>query len=688
MMRNDRPYLSVVVATRNDDHGGDPLKRLQAFINTFDAQCHRTNLDAELVVVEWNPPADRPRLHTLIRIPTRSTFPIRFIEVPAELHARLPHADVLPLFQMIAKNVGIRRARGRFILSTNIDIIFSDALVDYLAAGHLTTGYRYRVNRHDIESDFPVDGSLEQQMTYCETHQLRLHTRSGTHHLDSYGQPRALDSDIVGSPGIFLRNGWHVREGDPGSGFFRWASAEVQLEIDRSVATHQGQTIRLEIEAGPNPYQPDSWVELEILEGERLLTKRRLAGRTRIRVVLGDHAVRQTIVMKMIDSSGGRDSLPLFERRETLCYRVYHMALTGSVTFPYDMTLWRRANDSTKLHVDYTPEGIDVTTAPEKYSYCLRYAPFESPVDARYNFEVEYSRTSGTFGLTVMDDAQQRWLPSTVTQIDEGDISACVLSVEVPRQASFSIYVSNHRPDGDGVSHFRLRRLAGSVPPDRLLRPSNRTERTKSLPLARMRESLISALHRRVRSAATSWALGRSRQRFERRIVADSERVQDLEAQIKLLMPYAELAPVERLLREHRPPELHQNASGDFQLLAREHWFELRGFAEFPMYSMNIDGLFETVAHFGGIKEKVLETPLCAYHLEHEKGSGWTPEGEALLKQRIAASGIRWLDSSAVHVWSSYMHWLQHPMIFNGSNWGFGDVTLPETTVRATAEHA
>jgi hypothetical protein len=100
------------------------------------------------------------------------------------------------------------------------------------------------------------------------------------------------------------------------------------------------------------------------------------------------------------------------------------------------------------------------------------------------------------------------------------------------------------------------------------------------------------------------------------------------------------------------------------------------------MYSMNIDGLFETVAHYAGLKEQVLETPLCAYHLEHEKGSGWTPEGEALLKQRIAASGITWLDASAVQVWSSYMEWLQRPMIFNGSDWGFGDVALPERTLQ------
>ena len=52
------PYLSVVVTTRNDDHGGDPLKRLQTFVNTFAAQCVRTGLDAEVIVVEWNPPDD------------------------------------------------------------------------------------------------------------------------------------------------------------------------------------------------------------------------------------------------------------------------------------------------------------------------------------------------------------------------------------------------------------------------------------------------------------------------------------------------------------------------------------------------------------------------------------------------------------------------------------------------------
>src|SRR5437899_1023283 len=146
------------MTTRNDDHGGDPLKRLQAFVNTFSEQCRRTGLHAEVVVVEWNPPSGKPRVSELCRIPPDAPFLVRFIEVPPEIHKTFRHAAVLPLFQMIAKNVGIRRARGRFILSTNIDVIFSDELVAHLASRPLQSGHLYRLDRHDIEPDFPLDG--------------------------------------------------------------------------------------------------------------------------------------------------------------------------------------------------------------------------------------------------------------------------------------------------------------------------------------------------------------------------------------------------------------------------------------------------------------------------------------------------------------------------------------------------
>jgi hypothetical protein len=79
--------------------------------------------------------------------------------------------------------------------------------------------------------------------------------------------------------------------------------------------------------------------------------------------------------------------------------------------------------------------------------------------------------------------------------------------------------------------------------------------------------------------------------------------------------------------------------------------------------------------------------PLCVYHLEHEKGSGWTPEGEAQLRKRIAESGITWLDANAVHIWSTYMHWLRRPLSFNREGWGLGDVPLKETTLQPVAHN-
>src|SRR5262249_27261374 len=93
---------------------------------------------------------------------------VRIIEVPPALHARLKHAEVLPLFQMIGKNVGVRRARAPFVLCTNIDILFSDALMQFLVSGQLRPGCMYRIDRHDVETDVPVDAPVDAQLRYCE----------------------------------------------------------------------------------------------------------------------------------------------------------------------------------------------------------------------------------------------------------------------------------------------------------------------------------------------------------------------------------------------------------------------------------------------------------------------------------------------------------------------------------------
>jgi len=176
-----QPYLSIVATSRNDNHGVDLLKRMQIFINGLVEQCDRHKLHAELILVEWNPPKDRKKLIEVLEYPNGEGYcSIRIIEVPPHMHDRLQHSDRLPLFQMIAKNAGIRRAKGDFILATNIDIIFSDQLMSFLASRQLEEGKFYRCDRYDISSDIPADAPLSKQLEFCEHNIIRICSRNDT----------------------------------------------------------------------------------------------------------------------------------------------------------------------------------------------------------------------------------------------------------------------------------------------------------------------------------------------------------------------------------------------------------------------------------------------------------------------------------------------------------------------------
>jgi hypothetical protein len=126
---------------------------------------------------------------------------------------------------------------------------------------------------------------------------------------------------------------------------------------------------------------------------------------------------------------------------------------------------------------------------------------------------------------------------------------------------------------------------------------------------------------------------------------------------------------------------LHTNGCGDFTLLARDHWLDLRGYPEFDLFSMNIDSILCYAAHYGGAREEILVDPIRIYHIEHATGSGWTPEGQARLFKRIAAKGLSWIDYSEVVGWAAQMQRLGTPMIFNRENWGLADFDLPETVL-------
>jgi hypothetical protein len=176
----EAPLLSVVAVSRNDDHGGHMRARMQHFVDGFIAQCNRHRLDAELILVEWNPPAGRPPLERALQWPDElGVARVRVVTVPREIHAELPGAGKLPLFQMIGKNVGVRRARGKYVLATNVDILFDNAVMRYMR-DHLRPGVMLRVDRYDVPADLPANASFDRVLAECARRFSYVNTRAGT----------------------------------------------------------------------------------------------------------------------------------------------------------------------------------------------------------------------------------------------------------------------------------------------------------------------------------------------------------------------------------------------------------------------------------------------------------------------------------------------------------------------------
>lgn len=166
-------HLSTVVTSRNDNHGGTLTYRMQKFIDFYLYQCNKFKTKHELIIVEWNPPDKKKSLYEELKWPKNNKFcEIRIITVPKKIHMRFSNSKYLPLYQMIAKNVGIRRAKGKYILATNIDIIFSDKCFQYMNS-KLKDDSLYRVNRYDIPGRLP-EKKFEDVLDWCKKNIIRV----------------------------------------------------------------------------------------------------------------------------------------------------------------------------------------------------------------------------------------------------------------------------------------------------------------------------------------------------------------------------------------------------------------------------------------------------------------------------------------------------------------------------------
>jgi len=162
-------YLSIAWVSRNDDHGGQLIPRIQAAVDALDE--HMPVFPFELIFVEWNPPRDRERLSEAIRFPVG--FPVRWIVISPELHQTLPNWERFSLYPHLGANVAMRRAHGKFVLTTTHDIVWSEGMGRAVRAKDFDPGKVYRAARWDGTCDLGAGLSVAQRIASMEQAMIR-----------------------------------------------------------------------------------------------------------------------------------------------------------------------------------------------------------------------------------------------------------------------------------------------------------------------------------------------------------------------------------------------------------------------------------------------------------------------------------------------------------------------------------
>jgi hypothetical protein len=147
------PLVSIVLTGRNDAYGGDFTARFFRTLRFNHEQLASRGIEYEIVFVEWAPPPGRPLLFDEIfdAVPELDRRLCSWYVVDPGYHDALSLNPRLEYLEFIAKNVGVRRATGRFVLTSNCDVYLGRRVLDVLQRGALESRVLYRAPRHDLK---------------------------------------------------------------------------------------------------------------------------------------------------------------------------------------------------------------------------------------------------------------------------------------------------------------------------------------------------------------------------------------------------------------------------------------------------------------------------------------------------------------------------------------------------------
>jgi hypothetical protein len=199
------PYLSIIITGRNDDFGGDFNTRLFRALEFNHHHLSARGVPHEIILVEWRPVPAKPWLAEVLadRYPALVPAVLSCVVTDIAYHDAYSLNPKLQFQEFIAKNVGIRRSRGRYILTTNTDIYLSRGVLDLLEHRLLEPGVLYRTPRVDLKDNIDCEyidwDVLEDQRNYdtVNTIQPPLYTNASGDFLlldrDSYHRLRGFN---------------------------------------------------------------------------------------------------------------------------------------------------------------------------------------------------------------------------------------------------------------------------------------------------------------------------------------------------------------------------------------------------------------------------------------------------------------------------------------------------------------
>ena len=589
------PYLSVVVTARNDDHGGNLLGRMQLFLDGLSTQVEQFGLDLELIVVEWNPPPDRPGLARVLSWPEKnSRLTVRIIQVPPEVHQRYKHADSLPLYQMVGKNVGIRRARGEFILVTNIDILFSDDLFRFLSSRNLEFDRMYRVDRHDIPANMPSFNNWSELQDYCRNSVIRLNVREGTKsfltgefneiypewaHQRYVSLRERLHTNACGDFTLLHRGFWRQLRGYP-----EFDSYSFHLDSILCYAAHFGGARELVLEPPMVAYhiEHSGGYAPEKSRAEEL--RQSLSDR-KIPVLSNDQfdglAVnmterRRALILAGEDWGLGRDDLP---------EEIIH---TASWDSPGSPAVKEDPSGDSEYYLSLVAAGRHDDHGRGFLTRCQSFLDVLAGQCARYGLKAE---------LIIVD-----WnTPPDKPPLDEvlvqpaGNGYLDLKFIRVP--AEVHQRMDNH----DQIPFFQM--IAKNVG---IRRASGKFVLATNLDVILSNDMVHFLAQKELRSGVFYRA---DRYDLASRFLPE-------EASLDQIMDFCRLDVIR--IHEKEGRRLHTNACGDFTLMSKNDWLALEGYPEHHLYSIYIDAILLNMADIMGMKEIFLPDPYRVYHLEHD----------------------------------------------------------------------